>query len=375
MRQKYALLAIIAVILIALAWFARSIQYCGWDFHLALYGPVNMLLHGSTPYTLNAPYGPFPSTWMPQIMGAFFWIGLLPCTVSSSLWTLVEVCGFIWLIWLFNEYKNPPRWIFITGLLALFLFPSLWVHVILGQFSMLFTLLMIVVVFVPGARRWTPLILALGLAKPQLGILIYPGLVVYTWRTRGFRAALWLMVSTALCVAALTIPLFIFYPNWFGDFLFITVDNLNKHWNLPSLFLQLPLLIGPAGTVIWALLLLASLGLTLRLWYSQDKKTALLVSLALTPMITTYTSSWDFMLLLPAFYWLLFKLKNKAALAVLLSGMVLVYALQYAARWHTDIADARQWWITPAMNGVFLAAWLIEVLSKVYLARRQAVYE
>lgn len=360
LRRKAGLLAAAAILVAVFLWLTQSVRYCGWDYHNSLWGPVNMLVGGSTPYTLNPPYGPFPAVWMPHAMGFFFWFGLLPCTYTASLWTIAAVCGYIWLIWLFNDLRSPPRWIFVISLLAMFLYPPLWVHYVLGQFSMLFALLMIIIAFIPGAWRWAPLLLAVGLTKPQLGLLVYPGLVVHTWRHLGFRQAARLVALTVLCVAVMTIPLFIFYPGWISDFILVTVDNFNKHWNLPSMYVQLPALLGPAGTLIWGLVFLASLALTLWMWYRLDKKTAVIFTLALTPMVTTYTSSWDFMLQFPAFFWLLHKLKARASRVVLLSGVLLVFVFQYAARWRTDISDGSQWWIPLAMNAVFLLTLLVE---------------
>jgi len=361
MRHKnYQLIVLIAIFLLIFAWLTLSVQYCGWDYHNSLWGPVNMLVHGSTPYSLNPPYGPFPAVWMPHTLGALFWFGLFPCTVSSSLWLLLEMFGFVWMIWLFNDYKSPAIWVFVVCLLALFLFPSLWVHIVLGQFSMLFAILMLVVVYVPGAKRWIPVLLALGLTKPQLGLLVYPGLVVHTWRHQGFRQAVWLMLSTAICVAVMTIPLFVFYPTWLDGFVLVTIDNFDTHWGLPTLFVQLPMLLGKSGYLIWGAVFLATMGLSLWIWYSKDKKEAVLLSLALTPLATTYASSWDFMLLLPAFYWLVLNIKVKAARAILLTGAGLVYVFQYIARWKHDIPDGSQWWIMPAMVSVFLAVWLVE---------------
>ena len=202
--------------------------------------------------------------------------------------------------------------------------------------------------------------LVLGLTKPQLAILIYPGLFIHVWRTRGFRQAAWLVGSTGITAALLLIPLFLYYPAWLGDFLFITFDNLGKGWGLPTLFVQLPVYLGAAGYGVWAMVFLTALVTSLWLWSRENPKVALVASLAMTPMITPYASSWDFLLLLPAFFWLLIHLRSKAARAALLLGMLFVFAAQIAARWHQDISDGSQWWIPPGLILIYLISLAIE---------------
>jgi len=304
----------------------------------------------------------------------FFWLGLMPCTVASKLWLLVEIAGFIWVIWMIGGARRPAPWIFAICLLAFFLFPPLYVHIILGQFSMLFVVLMIVKVYLPQASRWTPLLLAIGLTKPQLAILIYPGLLIQTWRQRGFRQAAWLVLSTVMCVLALTLPLFLFYPGWFQDFTFIIFDNFGKGWGLPTLFVQLPVLLGPLGYGIWGLVFVIALGITWYLWSTQDAKIALLASLALTPLVTIYASSWDFLLLLPAFFWLVFNLKSFMARFALLVGIIIVYIAQIAFRWQRDITDGSQWWIPPVMIGVYLLSLGLEHAGKLSLEKKSSAF-
>ncbi|MHB0987795.1 MAG: glycosyltransferase 87 family protein [Bellilinea sp.] len=301
---------------------------------------------------------------MPQTLGMFFWFGLLTCTIPAKLWLLVEICGYIWIIWLINDHQRVPVWIFAICLLALLLFPPLWVHTTLGQFSMLFVILMLMIANIPKAQHWMPLLLSIGLTKPQLGILVYPGLFIYTWHQKGFRQATWLLISTAISVVLLTIPLFIFFPGWVKDFFFITFDNFGKQWDLPTLFVQLPLILGQVGYAIWALVFLLALAISLWVWYKKDHKTAMIVSLTLTPMVTPYASSWDFMLLLPAFYWLILKLKIMSARVVLLAGTFLVYFFQYAVRWHRDIRDGSVWWVPPVLISVYLISLLIENVER-----------
>lgn len=319
-----------------------------------------MLIHHQTPYTYNTPYGPYPAVWMPTTLGLFFPIGFVSCDIASKLWLIAEVAGFVWVFWMISGSKMPSVWVFIICMFVFFFFPPLWVHIILGQFSMLFVIIMVILVYLPKAERFTPLILVLGLTKPQLAILIYPGILISVWRKKGWRQAVWLVLSTGLCTVLSIIPLFLYYPGWLADFLFITFDNLGKGWGLPTLFVQLPFLIGTAGYGIWAIIFLAALVVALWLWIQKESRLAMIASLAMTPMVTAYASSWDFMLLLPAFFWLILNLRTRVARAALLAGMLFVVVAQITIRWHQDIADGSQWWVPPVLILVYLASLAIE---------------
>jgi hypothetical protein len=369
--RKYIPFAVgLVFLLIVFFYLVTKEQYCGWDFRNNVWGPANMLVHGNSPYTFSTPYGPYPSVWMPQIIGIFFWFGFFPCSVSASLWLMVELVGFVIFMGLMNERKLPHPWIFFIYLLMFLLFPPLRVHILIGQFSMLFVVLMIGIAFIPGTQRWLPLLMAVGLAKPQLGVLIYPGLILHTWRHRGFRQAAWLMLAVAICVVVMTVPLFIFYPGWMNDFLSITLKNLDLHWNMPTLYVQLPVLIGQPGYIIWGITFLVTMALSLWLWYSRDMKTAMVYSLALTPLVTLYAFSWDFLLLIPAFYWLLIQLKSKTAIGFLVIGMLVVYWFQYSALLHKDIYDSVQWWVPPAVISVFCLSLLVNYAARVFTQKR-----
>lgn len=319
-----------------------------------------MLVQHQSPYTYDAPYGPYPSVWMPTAIGMFFLVGFISCDMASKLWLTVEIVGFLWMMWAIADYKMPSRRAFFTCLLVFFLFPPLWTHAVLGQFSMMFAISMVIIVYVPQARRFTPFLLILGLAKPQLVILVYPGLMLSIWRREGFCQVLRLLALAAATVLLSLIPLTLSYPNWVENFVLISIKNLAGGWNLPSLFVQLPAHLGKIGYVIWAIVLILAMAVSTWLWIKKDPKIALIISLALTPMVTLYSWSWDLTLLLPAFFWLTIKLKSALARGTLFLGMASVIAIQIAARWGRDIDDSMQWWISPALIFVYLLSLAVE---------------
>jgi len=348
-------LFIVAFIIAALAgiWFAPAPVICSWDFHNSLWGPANMVLHGLTPYTFHPPYSPpywpVPAVWMPQSIGAFIWLGMLPCSIASKLWFVVEIGGLLAVVWILAGRRLPSRGLFAASLLLIFLFPPLYYHFLLGQYAILFLTLVLLVVYVPGIWIATSLILAIALAKPQLGILVYPGILIWVWRTRGTGAMFRLFIFTVLSVTLLTLPLFFGYPAWPNDFLYVTTSNLGKPWELPTLYVLLTVGLGRTGFIIWLSLFLAVACLCMWLWLKRDAKIAVLISLALTPVVTTYASSWDFVLLLPALIGLLLHVKTTFARVMLVGGAFLLDIIIIATRWHNDISDGSQWWIPLAL--------------------------
>ena len=312
-----------------------------------------MVLQGLTPYTFHPPYLPpywqVPAVWMPQSIGAFVWLGLLPCSFASKIWFGIEISGLLVVVWMLAGRILPSRGLFAASLLLIFLFPPLYIHFLLGQYSILFLTLVLLVVYVPGVWRIAPLLLAVALAKPQLGILVYPGILIWVWRTRGTGGLFRLATFTVLSVVVLTLPLFFGFPAWPSDFLYVTTSNLGKPWELPTLYVLLTVALGRTGFIIWLSVFLMVACLCIWLWLKRDAKIAVLISLALTPVVTTYASSWDFTLLLPALIGLLLRVKTTFARVMLVGGVFLVDIIIIMTRWRNEISDGSQWWIPLAL--------------------------
>jgi len=360
-RWETSIFILTAIILAALLiLLTPDWKICSWDFRNCLWGPVHMLVHGQPPYSTDTPYGSYPASWLPMAMGAFFYLGWLPCTIASKIWFLTEIGALGLIIWLLAGRALPAPRLFLFSLLAAAFFPPLYLHFRNGQFTLLFIVLVMTSVFVPGARRWRPLLLAIGLTKPQLGLLIYPGILIAEFHQYGMKGALRLVLATAACAALLTIPLFIVHPDWPGDFLGFFLMYAGPSYNTPTLYAQLPALIGPAGRVIWALTFVLGLALSVLLWWRVDARRALVWSMVMTPIVIPYTWSYDLVLVLPALYWLMFTFRGKIARAVLLSGALLVDIAITAARWETDLGDGFHWWVPSAMLLVFVIALLVE---------------
>lgn len=347
---------------IAIVTLNESHGICSWDFRGSLWGPSYMLLHGQTPYSTNTPYGPYPGIWMPHLIGAFLPIGWLPCWVAANIWFVSELVSLLLIVWLVAGSKLPSPKLFGLSLVMIFMFPPLYFHFIIGQISIFITVLIMLVIFDPNNKYptkilpwWMSLFLALALAKPQLGVLVYPGLLVKMYDKHGKRGAINLILHTAGWVALLIIPITLIDPYWWKGFFEIIFENINVQWNLPTLYVQLRLSLGLLGSALWFMIFLTSLGLVLWLWLKRNPQIALLWTLALTPIATPYSSSWDFILLLPLMIWLLLNTRFIMPRVVLVVGILLIDILQVAMRWQkSGIPDGDNWWVPLSVLAIFL---------------------
>ncbi len=321
-----------------------------------------MFLNGPTVYTQDTPYGPYSGIWMPHVIGAFFPLGWLPCLVAAKFWFVLELVCLILMIWLIAGRKLPSPKLFGLCLLLIFLFPPLYLHLTNGQITILTTVLLMLVIFLPrydyppiSLPLWMSFFLALALAKPLIGVLVYPGLLVKAYQQHGFRGAVNLILSIVGWVVLLIVPLSLIDPGWQKGFIDVITFNVGYPWDLPVPYAQLKFALGPLGIFLWALIFVICLGIVLWLWLNQNPKVALLWSFALTPIATPYCSSWDFILMLPLLLWLLIHTKSLFARWVLIAGYLLVIFFQISLRWHTnDIPDGSNWWIPISLLVVFI---------------------
>lgn len=202
------------------------------------------------------------------------------------------------------------------------------------------------------------LAVAAAAAKPQLGLLVVPGLLWASWRLydsgRFFRFILYL----GLAALGLTLPLFAGNARWLAGF--AQAISSNPAWLQPSLFTLLPRAWGAAGWAVWIVLFLLLFALNFRFWQVQPPETAVFWSLALTPLITPYVWSWDFVTLLPLFLWLLFRIKRPLAWAAALLGYAVWWGGALAIVLFTDGSDHRFWWASWFMFGLILLVYWID---------------
>jgi hypothetical protein len=219
-------------------------------------------------------------------------------------------------------------------------------------------------IFPPKRIPWyMALLIVLGAAKPQLTVLIYPGILALTWKHHGWKGALHLV---GMCLGLLILclmPLFIFSPGWFSGFLDVIRYNMAAGFNLPTPFVQLFIRFGIAGILYWLPVFFGCLAISFYLWLKKSVQMSLLWSMALTPIVTPYVSSWDFVLLLPLFFWQLLNYRSTWSRSVLIFGMLFAYVLQILPRLgNTDLHDGSQWWVPLVTVAVYWIGSLVEFL-------------
>lgn len=369
-RRGFKVLLAALVLLIPLAWFvARGSLFTSWDFRNNLWGPAYLLVHGQSPYRVDTLFELGNAVWMPAAIGLFFPLGWLPYQQAVNLWLVLNILWFLLIVWICAGTHRPSAPLLAVALLLGFLFPPLVTHIWSGQISILISL-----VFLLAAYReerspvlLTAFLLALGLSKPQLAILILPGFLVYTWKNLGLRRAAQLLLGLAAWLLVLMVPLFLAFPNWLPDFLWAMRQN--PSWAQPSSLYLLRTTFPAAGTFLWVVLLLLVSAINLRLWTVLPVREAMLWSLVLTLLVTPYLWTWDFVLLLPLFMAALFRARSKASLAVLVGGYLACLVVVTVMKVRGDVAEPLFWWVPGFLLAVLLAGQWVESRSKVLFRR------
>jgi hypothetical protein len=137
-------------------------------------------------------------------------------------------------------------------------------------------------------------------------------------------------------------PLFLGNLMWFDGF--VEAIGRNATWLQPTLFSLLPQIWGLQGVFVWASFFLAIFIINFRLWQTCSPNDAIYWSLALTPLISPYIWSWDFVMGLPLFIRTLFRVRHKASLVFLLTGYVVSWILMFNIIVKTEGSDHRFWW-------------------------------
>ncbi len=287
--------------------FAANPQW-GWDFRNNLWSPTYLLLQGKSPYRIDQLFDA-NSVWLPPVIGVFLPLGAFPLDIAIKTWFIMTLGVFVGIVVLSMPPQKPSPIFLLWVLLILLLFPPLVSHLLLGQYS-LWIVLILLVAARGITRQWAVFLLgiciALASAKPQLLLLAVPtlgvGLLRYQQKNNHGNS-LWVVIQLLLMTGMwgfiFTLPLWIGYPNWLTDFWWAL--GRNADWIQPSSLNTFRLLTqsDPLGTLLWALWSLAVLGFVTWLAWHQPFDAAMRWSLALTPLVTPYVWSWDFVLLLP----------------------------------------------------------------------------
>lgn len=320
---------VVAVVLLLLP----GRQFGGWDFRVNLWGPAYLLVHGGSPYrtrglgAVDPLFEKVNAIWLPPAIGVLFPLGCLDAYRASNLWLLANILLVLLIIEWVREKKPIPRPLLIVTPVLLILFPPLLSHLILGQFSLLIVLLLLLAARLLEQHRfiWAGLAVVLVLTKPQLGVLALPGLWVASFRLGGKRTGWAFAGAASLGTAVSTIPLWIASPYWVADLL--QALRGNPFWYQPTLFTNLQLLWGRAGWILPGLLAVGVLLLNLWLWWRYPPEEVIPWSMALTTIASPYIWTWDFVLFLPLVLRSLFRQRTWQARAIWIGGLLLCSGL------------------------------------------------
>ena len=358
-KQRLVFWGLIAVGLLVVSWLVRTNQRVLWDFRNNLWAPAHLLWQGNSPYQIQSLFPNSNAVWFPPVISFFFLLGALPKAPASMLWMVSNVLVLFVLIGL-AAGKRPLPLRLAFALLASFLFFPTVTHLRLGQFSLMMTLCLLLAAHFlqAGSAAGAGLNLALVLAKPQLLILVLPGLFQGAWQRAGWRGAWRLALWSGAFVLLLLLPLFVRYPGWLPDFRLAL--HHNPSWLQPSLWQLLPRWWGWPGWLVAGLALLLALVANVLIWRRLPLTEAMAWSLALTPLVTPYVWSWDFVLLLPLFLQSLFRVRSKPALLALVVGYGLGWGTAVAVALTTDGSNHLYWWLSWQIAATIVVAHLLE---------------
>ncbi len=356
-RDAIVAACIVLPLLAAAVWFVQSAEFTSWDFRNNLWGPAHLLVQGMSPYAIEQIFDGSNSVWMPVAVGAGFALGWLEIHTATNLWLLLNVLLVLTLVGLSIQRAQPGTLWVSVALLAALLFPPTISHLILGQFSLLTAVLLLLAVRrLESLPRWpvlAGLLLALSLTKPQLVLLPGLGIIWWMWRRAGGHGLLRLALMVGVWVLVLLLPLWLGYSDWLQGFR--AALERNQSWAHPTLFLRLTTA-GTVGWLLWGLLAALALAVNIWLWERLPARRAVGWSLALNLLVTPYAWSWDFVLLLPLWVQVMFALERRDVRALLLAAYALCWAGIVYVRLTTDNDDVRYWWVPPVMLALLTAA-------------------
>ena len=342
--QKRALMAILILAAgVGVVLFTRHAPISSWDLRNNLWGPGYLLLHGQSPYRIDLLFDNSNAVWFPAAIGLFFPFGWLTAGQAASFWLSVNLGMIVAIVWLSSGVSRPRPLLLGLCVVGATLFPATISHLILGQFTIMTVLLLLLAARLVGRDQLllAGLLVALSLTKPQIAVLVLPGMVVAYWRAGGLKVVARIFGVVLLWTAILSIPLWV------------------AVWAQPANLDMLQFALGTLGVVIWGILALTVLGVTLWLWATRTPQIAVIWSLALTTLVSPYAWSWDFVMLIPLAVYTFFHLASAKARGLMALGYVGISGVMIYIRLCTDNSDYRYWWVPWVTLAVIAGAHLI----------------
>ena len=349
-RTVLAATVVLAVV-VSLTWIFYTVftsQYPGANDFYARWRPTRAwLLEGRSPYaedvTRDTQIGMYGQPARPDQDKALFSYPLysvvffaLPALISDYAWAsaawlaglLVVMVGLLggslaWARW------RPRPWLFGLAML----FGLVGYHgartLILGQVAAIIAGLLVAALLLirKGYLGWAGICLALASAKPQMALVLLPGLGLWALLTRRYR----LLAGMAAGMAVLLGGSLLLRPSWLSEWraqLGVYVDNsvnlppvaVLANWLWPA---QASLLQG-----FLSALLLAGVTWAWSRAYRHGEghfEWAAMASLVATALVAPRTATTDYVMLMPVLFWALNRLQVRAGKAgTLLAGACLV---------------------------------------------------
>lgn len=350
MKQTKSIVIIASVILVlalCIVYSARFRLPIGWDLRNNLWGPAFLLTHDGSPYAVNLLFDNSNAVWFPMLIGLLFPLGWLTQNQVAGIWMVGNVASLFIICWLVSGKPRPPLTTFALTAACVLVFPATITHLLQGQFTIIAMLLLWLVARDVNKNNFVfkGFVIAMALTKPQLSLLVLPGLVIAHARISGFKATLRFIGSTCLWIPLLLTPLWLVYPGWTADFIMALQRN-QVSWAQPSLYSLLPLWLGTAGLLIWGMLASGGFVINIWVWLNRRPETAVLWSMALTTLVSPYIWSYDFVLLAPLAVHTAFWANTSTAKMIMGIGYAISWGATVWIRLSTDNSDSRFWWVT-----------------------------
>lgn len=325
-----------------------TLRFVSWDFRNNLWAPTYLIWHRESAYNINLLFDNSNSIWFPQVIGVFFWLGLLPQYLATNIWLILNIVFLLTLTWyLFQQsgQVKPKPLHFGILVVAVFLFPPTIRHLILGQVDILLIVSIIAGIYAIEKKQFAlgGFLFSLALVKPQHCIVVLPSLTGYLlFNKKVLRDAFKFFGAICFFVVIQTAPLWVGSSTWFSDFL----SNLqrNPSWMQPNIFSMLLNKFGAPARVFWLILYIIILVLSFQIWSKCKPQKAVLWSLALTAIISPYLWSWDFVLLLPLLLDTAIDLSNSLARLTLLIFYVTCLSISIITLQGGSASDEVLWW-------------------------------
>jgi hypothetical protein len=400
--RRWAILLVVAATLIALESIALYSVFTrthpgGNDFFVRWLGGREYLLHGVNPYDRSvaeeAQTAMFGRLTTPQDKDEayfayplytlyFFWpLSLLPYPWAQAIWmTLLQFMLIaVTLLSLRLSGWRPPPWLTIVTLLWGILFYNGARAILLGQFSVLVALALLLALWAIHHRRdgWAGVLLAVTTIKPQMVFLVVLFLLLYALSHRRWR----LPLSFGLSVLALTASAMLLVPTWPLDFIKNAVaysdyvafgtplENL-LHYLLPAAV--------AAPLTLWLSILLFAL--LLPGWWSALRGApggypwAVLTTLLVGSLITFRSATTNQIILYLPLFFFYHSLTQRAPRFANLLNLVTALGL-LLLMWVTFVVTLDGNWEHVMMHGLLPALLLLLYLIDVRALRRAAATE